>query len=76
MSDHVSGHHLHEESTVETSNESGVDVQEASEEFFGEFDEREGGDTSFEGEFGERVHEGRTNVSREAVEETWEGSVE
>lgn len=49
--------------------ETGVERQDTSEEFFGEFDEREGGDSGFEGEYGERAHEGRENVSREATEE-------
>lgn len=38
-------------------------------DFSGEFGEREAGDTSFAGEHGERVHEGRANQSRESASE-------
>jgi hypothetical protein len=61
MSERAGGHHVPEDS--------GVERQEASEEFFGEFGERQVGDSTFEGERGEREHEGRENVSREASEE-------
>lgn len=61
MSEHSSSHHV--------PGESGVEYQEAGEEFLGEFGERDTDDSGFSGEFGERSHEGRENVSREASEE-------
>ena len=36
-------------------------------DFSGEFGERETGDAGFAGEHGERVHEGRSNQSRESA---------
>lgn len=43
----------------------GVEPTFGGTEFLGEFEEREVGD-GFSGEFGERIHEGRENESREA----------
>ena len=46
----------------------GVEGGGGGEEFYGEFGEREVGDTAFAGEFEEREHEGRENTSRESDE--------
>lgn len=58
MSEHAIG-------TPEPDDES-VEGRGTGEEFYGELGEREEGDAGFEGEFGEREHEGVHNVSREA----------
>jgi hypothetical protein len=44
----------------------GVEGDASGEEFMGELGEREVGDTAFSGEFEEREHEGRENISRES----------
>ncbi|MDB5097725.1 MAG: hypothetical protein JWM80_2146 [Cyanobacteria bacterium RYN_339] len=43
----------------------GIEGDPGGDEFMGELGEREGGDSGFEGETGERIHEGVQNESRE-----------